>query len=316
MKSNNQLKGGNKKTIPWVTLSITLILFAEYFVFHAYVNAPTSETTQEIFSDFGAPYAIQIYQGQYWGLFLNRFLHTNIILLGINSALFFLFGYLIEKKIGSSKLILLLLFSTLSTSMLQLTLSNDAGIGFAPVNFFLFAYIYAKSIVTKTPLLPFKHLLAIFSFGILFYLYYLNQNMNQFGLEGMICGWVGGFILGLFSKKYKIQLLFALPSIILLSFTLIYSPWSAEWNYSQGYEYHLKNDFKNALKAYSKALAIDPNHKASQENIRIIQIDELKEKALFAHENENYIEARRYYNELLLLDPENIWAKENLNKLP
>ena len=301
---------------PWLTFIVTLILFADYFIFHAYMNAPTSETTQEIFSDFGAPYAIQIYQGQYWGLFLNRFLHTDILLLGINSVLFFLFGYLIEKRIGWLNFSLLLLFSTLSTSILQLTLSNDAGVGFAPVNFFLFSYIYAKSVVSKTSLIPFKHLLAITSFGLLFYLNFLNQNTNQFGLEGMICGWVGGFIFGLISKNYKIQFLIAFPSIILLSFSLIYSPWSAEWNYSQGYGFHLNNDFKNAKTSYNKALTIDPKHKASRENLRIIQIDELKEKALFAHENEDYITARRLYNDLLVLDPENIWAKENLNKLP
>ncbi len=304
-----------KKNIPWLTIVIFIVLISNFLLFHFYENVKL-ETKLEIYSDFGAPYAIQIYQGQYWGLFFNRFLHTDLILLVINSIIFLFLGLYIQKSSTWYHFLFLLLFSTIFTSLIQLTLSNDAGIGFAPVNFFLFTYIYGKSLISKTKLIPYKHLLAIFSILIIIYLQYINQFSHQFGTEGMIAGWFSGLVVGIFSKNNKIQLLISTLILATSFITLFYSPWSAEWNYSQGCKYHLKYDDKNATLFYQKAIKINPNHEASQVNLTRIIIDELKNKALTAHENNDYINARKLYNEILEIDPDNLWAKENLNKLP
>lgn len=63
-------------------------------------------------------------------------------------------------------------------------------------------------------------------------------------------------------------------------------------------------------------MAINPNHAISKENLRYIAIDELCDLALTAHQNENYILARKLYDRVLEMDPNNNWAKENLSKLP
>jgi len=310
------MKSNNKRNIPWLTLIVIFLFLIDFFSFNIYMNTPTNESSQEIFSDFGAPFAIQIYQGQYWGVLFNRFLHTSPFLLIINSSVFLFLGIHIQKDKNWPKLISLVLFSGIFTSLIQLTLSNDAGIGFAPVNFFLFSFIYAKSIINREYSFPSKHIIALVSVFLIGYLYYLNQSVSQFGIEGMIAGWLIGFTLGILTSKRKLQIFLAILIIGLSGSTLFYSPWSAEWNYSQGYRYHLSNDFKNAKKSYRKALEIEPSNVASRENLKIILIDELKEKALSAHENEEYSNARELYNELLLVDPGNNWAKENLNKLP
>ena len=310
------MKTSNKKSTPWLTLIIISLFLVDYFSFYIYMNSPSNESKLDIFSDFGAPYAIQIYQGQYWGVLFNRFLHTNLFLLIINSSIFFFIGNYFEKSRTRITLILLVLFASITTSLIQLTLSNDAGIGFAPVNFCLFSFIYAKSLVNKDSTLPFKHILALTSVVIIVILYYLKQSFFKFDVESMIFIWITGFILGLLSSKVKAQLTLSVLILTLSCATLFYSPWSAEWNYTQGYNFHLANDFKNAKIAYRKALEIEPSHLASRENLKFILIDELKEKALSAHENEDYNNARKLYNELLLIDPNNNWAKENLNKLP
>ncbi len=305
-----------KKHIPWFTLIIVLVLLIDYFAFYLYNSSPSTEANQEIYSDFGAPYAIQIYQGQYWGLFFNRFLHTNPLLLFINSVIFLFLGYHLQKSITWFYFLFLLLFSTVFTSLIQLTLSNDAGIGFASINFFFFTYLFAKSIVSKTNLIPIKHILGLFSVLLLIYLNYINQFSNQFGIEGMIAGWVSGFALGILANFKKLQVSFSLLILAITSLTIFYSPWSAEWNYSQGYKFHIQNDFTKAKISYKKVLTIDPKHQATKENLTIIQIEELKEKALFAHEHGDFLNARELYTEILKIDPDNLWVKENLSKLP
>jgi tetratricopeptide (TPR) repeat protein len=98
--------------------------------------------------------------------------------------------------------------------------------------------------------------------------------------------------------------------------TLFYSPWSAEWNYSKAYSYHIKNEFQNAKKYYRVAIEIDPEHKICRENLRRIRIEELCDLAMQAHENEDYLLANEYYQRVLDIDPWNKWARENIKKLP
>ncbi len=304
-----------KKRISWLTLVIVIIILVDFFLFQSYTSKETIESNQEIYSDFGAPYAIQIYQGQYWGLLFNRFLHISSSLLLINVFAFLVLGFITEKEIGHLRFLGLILFASIFTSLMQLTLSNDAGIGFGTINFFLASYLSVKMFVAQKKHILFK---IIFSISILTlaYLYYINIPTSHFGIEGMSAGWSLGLILGLFSTKKTFQILIIITALCISVPTLFYSPWSAEWNYSKGYEYHLAHQLEKAKKSYKKALNINPNHIASKENLTIIVIEELEDKALKAHENENYLLARRYYEELLSIDPNNTWAKENLSKLP
>ncbi len=134
----------------------------------------------------------------------------------------------------------------------------------------------------------------------------------------MTSGLILGYLLGLLSCfKSNLPIVLFTKGLLTLSFiSLFFSPWSAEWNYSKGYTAHKEGEMDKAKKYYLRAIEINPEHSTSKENLQIIQIDDLSEKAFNAHENEDYLKAREYYEELLKIDPDNNWAIENISKLP
>ena len=274
-------------------------------------------TTQKLYSKLGAPYAIQIYHGQYWGIFTNSFLHVDYIHLTINCVGLAIFGYFTENKLGMFPLLIMIALASISTSALQLTLTNDAGLGFDGINFFLFSLLFTMSLLRKEFTLPYKWTFLIGAICLLSFTFYINFWENQsYAIEAMFSGLLLGFVFGLVYKSKIIS--FLLFSILISSsfYSLFYAPWSAEWNYSKGYTYHEKYDFKTAKKFYRKAIDINPQHSVSKENLRIIKIEELSDAAHKSHINEDYLKARELYNKILIIDSKNAWAKENLNKLP
>jgi tetratricopeptide (TPR) repeat protein len=71
-----------------------------------------------------------------------------------------------------------------------------------------------------------------------------------------------------------------------------------------------------AKKYYEKSLRINPESSCAKDNLILIKIDELSEKALKLHHQKKYVEAGTVYGEILKIDPKNGWAKENKSRLP
>lgn len=271
------------------------------------------------YSHFGAPYAVQIYQGQYWGVFSNSFLHTNIYHLVLNLIGLWILGSFIEKRIKLFNFILLGLFASTVTSIAQLALSDDAGLGLTGVNFFFISYIITKSFNNEVFAIRAKYIYLISAFIGIGIAFYLNEYYSfNIGIEAMIAGLIYGSIIGLstFSANKAVPTLISITLLIISSITLFYAPWSAEWNYFKGYSAHEKGDYEDAKMYYKEAVAINPSHHTSLENLKYISIDEISEMALQAHKEEKYMLARKLYERVIKLDPNNQWAKQNLAKLP
>lgn len=271
------------------------------------------------YSHFGAPYAVQIYQGQYWGVFSNSFLHTNIYHLVLNLIGLWILGSFIEKRIKLLNFILLGLFASTVTSIAQLALSDDAGLGLTGVNFFFISYIITKSFNNEVFAIRAKYIYLISAFIGIGIAFYLNEYYSfNIGIEAMIAGLIYGSIIGLstFSANKAVPTLISITLLIISSITLFYAPWSAEWNYFKGYSAHEKGDYEDAKMYYKEAVAINPSHHTSLENLKYISIDEISEMALQAHKEEKYMLARKLYERVIKLDPNNQWAKQNLAKLP
>lgn len=301
---------------PIFTILLTLTCCTIYFLFQYYYDHKNINIE---YSHFGAPYAIQIYEGQYWGVFSNSFLHTNLYHLIFNLIGLWILGAFIEKRIGLFNFILLGFFASTITSIAQLALSNDAGLGLTGVNFFFIAYIITKSFKSELFAIRAKYIyliLALVGIGIA---YYLNEYQSfNIGIEAMVAGLFYGTIVGLstFASKKIVPIIFSVLLLITSCITLFYAPWSAEWNYFKGYTAHEKGDYETAKFYYKEAIKINPKHHISLENLRYISIDEISDMALQAHKEENYLLARKLYERVLKLDPNNQWAKENIAKLP
>ncbi len=306
-----------KMPFPWftsliLTTSVVMFVILQYSILGNVNNG-------SLFSSIGAPYAIQIYLGQYWGVLTNSAIHISYPHLILNLVATLIFASFLERRAGIVRLFLLGLFASTITSLIQLTLSNDAGVGLSGVNYFFLAFIIGKNV--RNPLYQLKFKYYYLAFGILTIAlsYYMNTAYNYtIGIEAMSGGLLIGFLTGWSSElKYRIiPILFVAGVWIIGITTLFHAPWSAEWNYSQGYAYQVGGDFFHAKKYYNAALELEPNHEIAKENLYIINIEELSDKALTAHENEQYEIAHDYYLELLDLEPDNVWAKDNLSRLP
>jgi len=203
--------------------------------------------------------------------------------------------------------------------MLQLTLTNDAGLGLSGINYFLISFIAIKGLKNDLFKLKWRYLYAIILLLFLPVAYYFNTISDfHIGIEAMSIGLILGCLTGWLSElRPRIYLAFFIAAALGSSIaTLFYSPWSAEWNYTKGYTFHVEHDFPSAKKYYRAALQIDPEHELCRENLRRIRIEELCDLAMKAHENEDYLLANEYYQKVLEIDPWNKWARENIKKLP
>lgn len=279
----------------------------------------TSIGPAEAYSQLGAPYATQIYQGQLWGVVTNSLLHINYYHLIINLIGLWTLGAFIERRVGLYNFILLGLYASMVTSIAQLTLSDDAGIGLTGVNYFFVAYIFIKSAKDSRFELRAKYMYLIVALTGIITAYYLNSIKSyNIGIAAMVSGIFFGIITAIttFNTKKITPVIFAIVLLISSSATLFYAPWSAEWNYFKGYSAHEKGDYDEAKMYYKDAISINPGHTASFNNLKLISIDEISDAALEAHKNKEYLRARKFYQRVLKLDPNNQWAKQNMAKLP
>ena len=306
-----------KFPFPWLTLGVSLLSCA-MFGFLIY-NTHEIKLTADFLSKMGAPSAIEIYDGQYWGVLWNSFIHSRYDIFIINILGLWILGAFIERRLKIYQYFLLGLFASLTTSTIQLALSNDPGIGLSGINYLMFFYILGRSWKDELFRLKFKLPIAIVLLSILTYCFYQNiYNGWQMGTASMTSGMLIGLLIGIivsFRRKILGFTLMLLISVTLIS-TLFYAPWSAEWNTTIALRYHNNNKTEIAKKYYRRALKINPEDKTARENLFIIKIDGLSDLAYKCHEANEYEQALIYYEQILALNPSNIWAKEQIKKLP
>lgn len=306
-----------KRSIPWLTSLITLLCIGMFVSFTYFKSL--NLTDLEIYNKLGAPAALRIYQGQYWGVFWNSFLHNRITLLLPNIAIVFILGTFIERKSSFLNIFALGLLASATTSIVQLSLTENPGIGMTGINFFLLSYIIGRGFVNDEFKMKFRFHLLIVALAVLIYSIIMNSYYNSnIGEISMIAGLLFGFTTGVLAmpKRKYVSKIFGACLLLSLSTTLFYAPWTVEWNLHKALEAYEKDDIKQTKFHYNEMLRISPENKNASQNLRSIRIDELCANALIVHENGDYLKARVLYDEILDLDPNNDWVKEQIRILP
>lgn len=305
--------GKHKHITTWGTyglIVLTLVLFASY------VLIPKIVVNDVNTASFGAPYAVQIYNGQYWGLLTNSFLHITPIHFIANIIPFYFLSVFIERRMKSFYLLLIIITASITTSIWQLTLSNDAGTGLSGVNLFLLCFIIGKGLTNKAFRIH-KTYIALLPVALVFLIVFKYMFYFNIGIGALISGTTIGFLIGRASEFDLKKNTFKLYStcIFVSMIILFYSPWSAEWQYSKGYKLHMENKLISAEKFYIKAIKLDKNHVFAVENLKILRVEKISNQAYLAHKNENFSKAKKLYHSILKIEPTNYWAKSNLKKL-
>ncbi len=290
------------------------------FVILAYIGMGYQSSTLSIPDDilvkYGAPYAKDIYDGQFWGVIANSFLHNNFTLFICNILFFVFIGRIVEKKNGAWFLLFFGLGGSILTSCAELAFSDDAGVGLTGVNFGLLGYILlSKKIVWKNPW--FRASLWFFV-GVVLFLCAEQIIQNDYKiavfsiLSGLVLGIVVALTQGIKWLFYITQALFFSVSFI----SLMYHPYSSEWHTVKGYRLIQEGKIKEAKTHYKKALKISPDNVAARNNLKLIRMESLINKAYELHLNKDYASARNIYIQILKIDENNKWAQENLAELP
>ncbi|MDB0062768.1 rhomboid family intramembrane serine protease [Crocinitomicaceae bacterium] len=290
------------------------------FVLLAYIGmsyqSSTLEIPDSILVKYGAPYAIDIYDGQFWGVIANSFLQNNFTLFICNILFFVFIGRIVEKKNGTWFLLFFGLGSSIITSCAELAFSGDPGVGLTGVNFGLLGYILlSKKIVWKNPWLRAS---PWFFVGVVLFLCaeQIIQNDYKIAVFSILSGLVFGIVVAL-TQGIKWIFYFTQALFFSVSFvSLLYNPYSSEWHTFKGYRHIKEGKIKEAKIHYKKALKISPDNVAAQYNLKLIRIESLINKAYELHLNKDYTSARNVYIQILKIDETNKWAKENLAELP
>jgi membrane associated rhomboid family serine protease len=317
MRKTPEIETGIKlpKSSLWMTSSTIITILLLYLVINGkeYFN-----TFPPLLISFGAPTAVKIYDGHFWGILTANFIHINWKPLVLNLVEISIFGYLIERRIGLLRFSLLLLIAAVVPSLWQLTLTDDTGIGFSGINFCLFGYLLIKGNTDPAFSLKGKTMMTVFMLAEILFCNYYNLTIDDiFRTEAMAVGLLLGLLLGVMSSLKKKNKTAFLSFLLLLSVcTLVYAPWSAQWQLFKGVQYHESNQIEKAKWHYHRALHLNPNNEAAKKNLNLIAVDHLMSLAYDAHEANNFQKAKQLYEKILVLDPSNAWAKGNIRKLP
>lgn len=306
------------KHFPWFTTLFSLLLVCIYLVMA--VLSGSIEINSNYLEYFGAPYAIQIYSGHVYGVVLNNLIHINLLHLLANLTGLWLFGAFIERRIGWFKMAAFGLVSSIFGSMIQLTFTDDAGLGISSALFGFYVLILIMSLRDERFKMRYMYVFGITLLVLLVFMIVNNQLFGEeIAIEAKIGGIFWGFLMGISQRESIISrqllLLFGLPFLVAAS-TLFYAPWSSEWQCTKGISYHKKHELKVAKKYYQTAISIDPSNHLARENYKLVQIDQLSELAYEAHLSGEYTTARRYYLKILSIKKNHRWALDNLKELP
>lgn len=306
------------KYFPWFTMLFSLLLIVIYVIMA--ILSGSQNIDLKYLESFGAPYATQIYSGHVYGVVTNNLIHINLFHLFVSLSGLWLFGAFIERRIGLFKMAAFGLVSSIFGSMIQLTLTNDAGLGISGALFGFYTLILIMSFRNERFRMKFIYIFGAVLLGFLIFMIVNNQLFGEeVAIEAKIGGVLWGFFMGISQRegsiKWRFLLILLLPFSIAAS-TLLYAPWSSQWQCTRGIYHHEKHNLNEAEKFYKAAIHINPQNELAKENYKLIQIDRLSELAYDAHKTGEYTAARRYYLRILALKKNHRWALDNLKELP
>lgn len=312
------IQSSEHKYFPWFTTLFSLLLIGIYATMS--ILSGSLKIDFKWLEWFGAPYAVQIYSGHAYGVIANNLIHVSLFHLLVNLTGLWLFGAFLERRIGWFKTAAFGLVSSVFGSMIQLALTNDAGLGISSALFGFYTLILIMSFRDGRFKMKF-----IYGFGTLLLVFLILMIINNqlFGEEIAVEAKIGGILWGLLmgvsqresAIKWQLLLVLLLPFLLVTS-TLLYAPWSSQWQCTKGIYYHKKQDLTAAEKHYQTALKIDAGNQLARENYNLIRIDRLSVLAYNAHKDGEYTTARRYYLRILALKKNDRWALDNLKELP
>lgn len=312
--SANSDSTSNKKFTPSITLLvgfISIVLFVG-------INLEKTSENWDIYMKWGAPSAMDIYNGSYWGLITTNFLHTEIWHIGFNLFWIYIFGKKIEFESTKVHYIFLIISSAMISSFAQLGFADTTGIGLSGIAYAFFGFILIKGRITEEyrGFLE-KKVIILFLVWLILCVFLTHFGIFKIGNAAHFAGFIWGMACAYFSK-FKLPIQFALGGVLfgLIATSFWWNPLSTTWLSYQAFKLHENQQRDEAIVVYQEILRRDATNEFAAINLAELEKNKLYEKAYQFHKERDFINARKTYNEILKLDPDDKWVKENLGRLP
>jgi len=222
----------------------------------------------EDFQRFGYFAADAIWRGAYWGLVTSAFVHGDLLHLIFNVYWLWNLGGPLERIVGPVRFLVLLLASAFVSASIQLSTSDDTGIGASGIAYALFGFLWVAQrrqarfrglIDERTTQVFLLWLVACFP---LTYLGILNI-ANAAHVGGLLFGAATAATLvttpvGNQKGKERGVGATALGALILAaSLPLVWCPWSPTWLSVRAYDAHAAEEYATAVDYYTRILGLD-----------------------------------------------------------
>jgi GlpG protein len=303
-----------KKFLPVVT-GICCIASIVLFIG---INCEDVPYVWDVYRKWGSPSMDDIFEGSYWGLVTTNFLHVDLWHIAFNLYWIWIFGKAIEFETSRLFYVLLILSSALISSVSQISISENTGIGLSGIAYSFFGFLLQKSkkedAFKKYLTKPTINLFIFWLFACIFLTQTKILNVANGAHFG---GFIWGMLLGYISRFGIVkQWLIGAAMLLVMSSAIFWSPFSTAWLSYRAHLYHNDQKVEEAMKLYQKVLDRYPDDADAIDNLRLLQIHKLQKKAFDLHAKKEYDEARKLYKEILEMDPGNAWALESMGDLP
>jgi membrane associated rhomboid family serine protease len=279
---------------PWAVIAILVICTALF----AGINFD-NEIASKLYAKWGVLSPVDIWDGQWWGLFTNNFAHAEIWHIVFNMYWLWLFGKKISYEKGTPFFLLLTLTGAAVSTLAMLAFSDNTGLGYSGINYAYFGFVLVQYRFGNDGLKwqPYPSVIPtlmvwLFACVILTQLDIMHiANAAHFG--GFIWGCVLGYALTLRYTALKVALPLIVFAVCLIP--LKWAPWSVTWLSHQAFTYDVKGEHDKASEYYNKVLEKDPSSSFALHNSLLIKIEDVKA----IEDKGNYIEAEARYDKLL-----------------
>ncbi len=260
------------KTRPYVTW---VLLALNIFIWFVMEGAGGTENVN-VLTVFGVNERIAIWNGEYWRLFSSMFIHIGLLHLSGNCLFLYLCGPLLELSYGHEKFLIIYILSGFLGNILSLLGMKYSVTGIsAGASGALFGILGAliSFTIIERKVLPqrlyrslIKNLVLIVVLNLLVGLVIPNIDILAHTggfLSGLILGYIMDNEIYVDEKKKKFKVIPSLAGIIFVIFSVALSYMAiippGNISYYTGNNYLREEQYDEAEKEFTKAIAVDPN---------------------------------------------------------
>jgi GlpG protein len=266
MSTPATVSGAARRALPWISsfsIMISILIFS--------AMASSTGHTWEAMQRVGYCPADAVWRGAYWGLVTSTFVHSDVLHLGFNAYWLWKLGGPLELILGLRRFLALFLFSAFVSASIQMSTSDDTGIGASGVVYAVFGFLWVgrRHDPDMRKLLD-GRVIQLFLVWLVLCVIVTYAGAYSVGNAAHVAGLLfgaaaaaalprsGGLRSVARERRVGCGALAALGLLALLP--LAWCPWSPTWLSQRAYDAHVAQQYERAIDLYTRVLTLEPRN--------------------------------------------------------